>query len=334
MANSTKTTSQNNPEVPVAAVIVTYNRLALLKECLEALTKQTTKLKTIYVVNNASTDGTDVWMQQRASQSKSQIHYLSMEQNLGGAAGFEYGLRQINLDAYDWVWIMDDDSIAQPSALEQLLNLPSAKDSAVGVMCSKVVDPAGGLVNVPAMFDWTFGKTHPIPLASFDQAQTKVDAATFVGFFVRTKVIRKVGYPKGDYFIQSDDFEYSLRIRQAGYKILLISSSLILHKITVIKEKTQQGDYIPASELWKYYYLLRNEILSLSLYLPTTISRWRFYLWHIYRATKNSFKIMTQDHKHLRLKIEWWALMDGILRRSGKRLDPVKFKQRLVGETQ
>jgi hypothetical protein len=105
-----------------------------------------------------------------------------------------------------------------------------------------------------------------------------------------------------------------------------------LHKLTAIKNPQAAG-YIPVTELWKYYYLLRNEILSLSGYLPNTFSRWRFYVWHIYRAVKNSFKILALDHVRLRLSIEWLALWHGLARLSGKTMDPVAFKKHLAEVT-
>jgi rhamnopyranosyl-N-acetylglucosaminyl-diphospho-decaprenol beta-1,3/1,4-galactofuranosyltransferase len=46
----------------VAAVIVTYNRLALLKECVKALETQERLPDAIVVVNNGSTDGTEQWL--------------------------------------------------------------------------------------------------------------------------------------------------------------------------------------------------------------------------------------------------------------------------------
>ena len=47
----------------IAAVVVTYNRLALLKECLDAISRQTYQVYKMVVVNNASTDGTTEFLQ-------------------------------------------------------------------------------------------------------------------------------------------------------------------------------------------------------------------------------------------------------------------------------
>ena len=50
----------------VTAVIVTYNRLELLKECIAAVKAQTYKPSFILVVNNDSTDGTTEWLNQQS----------------------------------------------------------------------------------------------------------------------------------------------------------------------------------------------------------------------------------------------------------------------------
>ena len=46
----------------IACVIVTYNRLDLLKECVDACLNQTVKFSDIIIVNNASTDGTSKYL--------------------------------------------------------------------------------------------------------------------------------------------------------------------------------------------------------------------------------------------------------------------------------
>lgn len=43
--------------IKIAAVVVTYNRLDLMKKCVNALRKQSRILNTIFVINNNSTDG-------------------------------------------------------------------------------------------------------------------------------------------------------------------------------------------------------------------------------------------------------------------------------------
>ncbi len=59
----------------INCVIVTYNRLSLLKECISALKNQTYKINKIYIINNNSTDGTSDYLQELIADSQFVIVY-------------------------------------------------------------------------------------------------------------------------------------------------------------------------------------------------------------------------------------------------------------------
>jgi len=61
----------------IDAVVVTFNRLDKLKECLEALS--TFDLNNIFVINNASTDGTKEYLKKLPN-----IQPINLEENVGG----------------------------------------------------------------------------------------------------------------------------------------------------------------------------------------------------------------------------------------------------------
>lgn len=99
----------------VGIVVVTYNRLSLLKECIDALRHQTYKNFRIVIVNNGSTDGTCEWL-----SLQNDLIVISQE-NSGGAGGFYTGLKYVAEHAYDYCWFMDDDVICNVDALQELL---------------------------------------------------------------------------------------------------------------------------------------------------------------------------------------------------------------------
>ncbi len=99
----------------ITAVIVTYNRLELLKECLLGLRGQTHPLDEIIVVNNSSTDGTDGWL-----KDQDRLTVINQD-NLGGSGGQYAGIRKAMENGADWIWCMDDDAEPYPDALEQLV---------------------------------------------------------------------------------------------------------------------------------------------------------------------------------------------------------------------
>ena len=102
----------------VAAVVVTYNRNELLAQCIKALLGQQNAVCDILIVDNASTDGTGAYL---AALNEPRVHSRSTGANLGGAGGFNFGMRWAVEAGYDLVWIMDDDTLPHPDSLAQLL---------------------------------------------------------------------------------------------------------------------------------------------------------------------------------------------------------------------
>ena len=101
----------------IVAVVVTYNRLALLTGLIERL-RQVPECDEILVVDNASTDGTGEWL---AAQSDVVGHTLPT--NTGGAGGFHEGLRLAMERGADLAWLMDDDGKPEVATLGQLLGV-------------------------------------------------------------------------------------------------------------------------------------------------------------------------------------------------------------------
>ena len=103
----------------VDCVVVTYNRLDLLKECIHAIEKQTYPVNNFFIIDNCSTDNTWDYLK---SIKRANIVPIRLRKNLGGAGGFNMGLKAfMNRSNSDYVWIMDDDTIPSFSALENLM---------------------------------------------------------------------------------------------------------------------------------------------------------------------------------------------------------------------
>ena len=97
-----------------AAVVVTYNRCEMLRQNIECLLNQKDAVCDIYVIDNASTDPTRETVE---SFTDERVHYFNTGANLGGAGGFEWGVRQAVRDGYKYVWLMDDDTLPSDTAL-------------------------------------------------------------------------------------------------------------------------------------------------------------------------------------------------------------------------
>lgn len=142
----------------IIALIVTYNRLNLLKESLKAIDAQTRLPDEIIVMNNGCTDGTTEWL---AEQSYTTFRF---DDNQGCSAGFAHGIKKAYELGAAWIWLMDDDTIPQPQALEQLeaalINLQLYHPQ-IGYLASEVLWTDGSIhsMNRCILYDEQKGKT-------------------------------------------------------------------------------------------------------------------------------------------------------------------------------
>lgn len=218
----------------VAAVLVTYNRVELLKIAIDSLEKQTIELKNIVVVNNNSTDGTEEYLRSIASDK---IQFITLQKNTGGAGGFSAGINYAYKLNIDYVWIMDDDAIASPSALEELLKANDTlqyHSATPGFLCSHVLSDNEDCMNVPEISK----KKNSTGYFSWPEFASKgivgVDKATFVSVLISKDIVGEFGLPVKEMFIWGDDTEYTWRISNK-YNCYYVANSVVYHKRVMAK---------------------------------------------------------------------------------------------------
>jgi len=273
----------------ICAVVVTYNRKALLLECLEALRKQTRPLDAIYIIDNASTDGTpeillennyipklppsdliEPWeisflisnlqKSEINSQLSITVHYVRMHENTGGAGGFYEGVKRAYEKGYDWLWLMDDDVEAKKDALERMITNPLFGNKKFGFYCSHVIwkDGKPAIMNIPNTNTFIRCCEKSIPYNLYlDYDIILVQSCSYVSLLFSKQIIENIGYGLKDIFIWGDDAEYTHRISQKYYGIYIINS-VVVHKISKnIGSNPLEDD---ANNSWKYYYYSRNNL--------------------------------------------------------------------------
>lgn len=214
-------------EIKVAALVVTYNRKNLLLENIEALKKQSYRELDIYVIDNASTDGTKEALKKYIESNS--IFYLNTQKNLGGAGGFNYGIKKIAALDYEYIWIMDDDTIPKEDALEKLMEAVSILPKPVGFLASSVLCTDNNFckMNNPGILRETLledGYTY------IQNGICRVEYASFVSILISKKAVMECGLPIKEFFIWKDDYEYTTRI-SSKYPCYYVSKSEVIHKI-------------------------------------------------------------------------------------------------------
>ena len=308
----------------VCAVVVTYNRKDLLLECLEALRRQTGPLDAIYIIDNASTDGTPEILRSKGYRdcavienpidgSEIMIRYVRLPVNTGGAGGFHEGVKRAFHDGYDWIWLMDDDAEPLPDSLQGLLRYA---DDDTAALANLKVSPDGRPQYIHrGFFDFNSFGTFVRPVTEDDlrEETLEIDHASFVGILINSDSVREIGFPRKEFFLYYDDIEYCLRLRNEG-NIILVTDSIILHKEAskkLIKKKFlgKTRHIVPFENLWLNYYGIRNLI-----YLGTIYSKRKV---KFYVSLFRNFVLMVggilllSDNKYRRLKFLINAYLDG-----------------------
>ena len=290
-----------NKNYEVDCVVVTYNRLNLLKECLTAIENQTYKVKRLFVVDNNSTDDTLSFLKE-FSKNNQNLRIIHLNKNLGGAGGFNKGIKNfIEESQSDFVWIMDDDTIPTDTALEKLMDKVDITDE-LGFLASHIVwkDGTPAVMNVPTVTSsWN---------QEISRGMVQIKSASFVSILFPRKVIKKMGLPITDFFIWGDDVEYTLRITQAGYKGYLVNKSIAEHKIAknigvdIVSEEDRK-------RIKRYYYSRRNAIFTERKRLPKS----QFVKWLIKCCLIEPSRILfkSQDNKMLRIRTTYKGTLAG-----------------------
>lgn len=230
------------------AVVVTYNRKKLLEECINALLKQTSPLD-IIIVDNFSTDGTEEVVKKYVGKN---LKYYNTGANLGGAGGFNYGMKKAYGGKYDYCWIMDDDTIPNKDSLEAMLKKAKEIKDNFSFLSSVALWTDGSLceMNIQGVSGNTIKN-----YKALNNNLMQIDYASFVSCFINMKYVKEIGYPITDFFIYGDDMEYTMRLstKAPGY---LNPDSIVTHKmgsnvgINIIDIEKNRVD--------RYFYNFRN----------------------------------------------------------------------------
>ena len=235
------------------AIVVTYNRLNLLNECIAALNSQKYDGFDIMIVNNCSTDGTEEFLSQFEKNNRFIIR--KTDKNVGGAGGFSFGLKEAYALGYEKYWLMDDDTIPDDNALDELEKADDYLKQDYGFLSSYVrwIDGKSCLMNNHAIA----GNWMEEPRELIERGYYLNNGGSFVSFFTHRKILENVGLPYKEFFIWGDDAEYSARIAN-GYKGYFVLNSTVTHKIHSNIPTDIYKD--SADRLFRYQLKTRNEL--------------------------------------------------------------------------
>lgn len=280
----------------IIAIIVTYNRKDYVSKCIKFILNQNQYTCNILVIDNASNDGTEEEIQKITSPL---LIYKNTGANLGGAGGFYLGVKYACEHGYKYLWLMDDDTFVEPNTLQKLILADHELNGNYGWLSSRVLwkDRKDCEMNMQRRSPYK-------KIIWSDKNLIPSSMASFVSLFIPVKNIIKYGLPIKDFFIWTDDWEFTRRI-SLHEKCYVVKNSIVIH---AMKNQTPVNIAIDTDErLSRYNYFYRNDVY---LYRREGIIGWIWvlskFLWHSIQV------IFKSDNKIEKIFIIWKGFFNGI----------------------
>lgn len=256
----------NSPRV--AIIILNWNNWTDTLQCLESLQQITYPHYQVIVVDNGSQDDSLPRIREQAPED---LILLENLENLGFSGGNNVALEfaREELEA-DYFLLLNNDTLVHPHFLDFLVDY-AEQDESIGVVGPTVYyhqEPhkiafLGGYIN-PCT-----GKITHHHLDEEDHgllAPQELDFISGCSMLLKREAVERVGLLDPEYFLYSEDVDWCLRAKKAGYRVCLVPEARIWHKVSESVEA-----------LIPIYYGTRNQFLLARKHCPTR-KRYQFYL--------------------------------------------------------
>ncbi|MEM4234883.1 MAG: glycosyltransferase family 2 protein [Candidatus Methanomethylicaceae archaeon] len=228
----------------VSTVILAHNNYTDTFECLHSVLKVNYNPLTIWLVDNGSTDRTA----QLVKENFPQVQLVQTHKNLGVAGGFNAGIVTAIKAGAKYIFILNNDTVVEPNIIQVLLT-EAQKNPDYGILMPKILHysdrnriwsigarsrlfpPAIVMIGLNKLDDYSYSKPRLL------------EFAPTCALFIPSRVFERIGLLDDGYFFYYDDWDYSLRVRQAGYKIAYIPQARIYHKVSRTINRTRKTPF-------------------------------------------------------------------------------------------
>lgn len=276
-----------------AVIIINYNGINDTLECVESLRKSTVSAD-IIIVDNASDNDEG----KRLNEFCQDDTVLISSDNLGFAGGNNLGIRRAMDMNYEYIILLNNDTVIDPEMIGRLLKEASDTTIAVPAMYyfGHPDEPwyYGGEIN-----RWT-GNAINYEKKGSDTGNKEVSFATGCCMAIHRAIFEKVGMLDDSFFMYFEDAEFCIRCQKNGIKILFVPEAKLWHKVG----RSSGGNGSALS----IYYVTRNRLNCVKKYRDCfKFTAYPFSLYSRYfrmlqmRCSRKSgwraFKVAIRDHK-------------------------------------
>lgn len=259
------------------ALIVTYsNRFHLLKKVIEACFQE--GVTKIIVIDNNSAPESKASL--KDFQDEKEIKVIWNNSNVGSAKAFKIGLEHVleNKD-HEYIWLLDDDNMPEKNSLAYLHDYWKKKSTDSLCLLSyrsdrnqyKKAIQSQNQNLIKGENNSFYGFSLRYKISSLFKKKRKLNKdinigsipyAPFGGMFFHKTLVNLIGYPNENYFLYSDDHEWSYRITQVNKRIQLLLKSRVkdIDKSWAIAQSDSVFKKISNGSKFRIYYTIRNRM--------------------------------------------------------------------------
>ncbi|MCG6214997.1 glycosyltransferase family 2 protein [Vibrio furnissii] len=204
-----------------------------------------------------------------SSQAKKGFYLIQTGSNLGFAGGNNVGLRfALNQNDMSHVWILNNDTVVEPSALSALTNKVST-DNKIGLCGSRMVyfHDRDKLQGIGGQYKPLLATTRHIAEGEpadtvFDEhvIEKELDYVIGASMLITRACLEDVGLLSEDYFLYFEEFDYCQRLANRGYRFSIATDSWVYHK--------EGGSTESGRSVVSDFYQVRNRLIITKKYFP------------------------------------------------------------------
>ena len=267
----------------VGVIVLHWNKIAETRLCIQSLSNLHYQNLRIFLIDN----GSDIDLESLVGEEFSNIRVIRSNENIGFAGGCNIGISASIEDGCEFVWLLNNDTTVDSSALGYLVEKAEAVKPA-GIIGStilekdnrNIVNHMGGRIYPYLGLCVHLGKGSQYVSAP-KESDINPSYVTGCSMLARVKMIQEVGLLDEGYFLYWEDADWCVRAQRMGWKIAIAYESEVYHE-----GSSSLGSASPL----KGYYLARNSLRFVyKLYpwlSPLALVWWprRYFLNHVLRG--------------------------------------------------
>lgn len=272
----------------VGIVIVNWNGWKDTLRCIDSLSRLNHARWKAIVVDNASSDES----LEKLRPLRDSIDLIESPTNTGWAGGNNIGIRHAFALGCDYVWLLNNDAVAAPDALTQMIHVARSSTDVAFVGSLIDHDPPR------PTYQFTGTRVDPrsgVPEALWDTPRHEVDTTQGAirtdyvmgcSLLASRRTVKQIGLIDEHYFLNYDETDWCRRATNQGMRCLLVPSALVRHRHSASIGGTERPLH--------RYFMIRNRLLYTKKYctLRQRLYNWKLIIWEVDKLAR------TEGHRH------------------------------------